>query len=50
MRIGNQETELRCLAKGADGRYDGARGLWLLPLGVVRRLGLQSRVEQETAP
>lgn len=50
VRIGNQDTELRCLAKGADGRYDGERGLWLLPLGTVRRLGLVARVEHGKRP
>lgn len=44
VRVAFAETELRRAVKDAGGRWDPARKLWIIPLGVARRMGLQERL------
>jgi hypothetical protein len=43
-RIGWAEKELRQRIKAAGGKWDASAGLWMLPLGTARQLGLMERI------
>jgi hypothetical protein len=44
LQIGVQEARLRARIKEAEGKWDSARGVWILPLRRARVLGLQNRI------
>lgn len=44
LRIAWAEKELRQRVKDACGKWDSEAGLWVLPLGTARRLGLAERI------
>ncbi len=44
LRVAREELDVRRAVKQAGGQWDAAAGLWRLPLGAVRRLGLASQV------
>jgi hypothetical protein len=44
LQIGVQEAQLRARIKEAGGKWDSARGVWILPLRRARVLGLESRI------
>ncbi len=44
LRITWAEKELRQCVKEAGGKWDATAGLWMLPLGTARHLGLAERI------
>jgi hypothetical protein len=46
LKIRYHEQILREAVKRAGGKWDGERKVWLLPLGEVKRLGLEGRVTE----
>jgi len=44
LRIAWAEKELRQRVKEAGGKWDAKAGLWMLPLGTARQLGLAERI------
>lgn len=49
VRVAWEETELRRLVKGADGKWDAKRKVWLLPYAAVKALNLESRMLDEAS-
>jgi hypothetical protein len=44
LRVAWSEKDLRQRVKEAGGKWDAQAGLWMLPLGTARRLGLAERI------
>jgi hypothetical protein len=44
LRIRYEEEKLRQTVKAAGGRWDRERKVWIVPLRIARRLGLEARV------
>lgn len=44
LRVAWGETEVRQAVKAAGGKWDATAGMWRLPLGQARQLGLADRI------